>query len=97
MVGESPTPTQASTPAGAVFLSYASQDGEAAKRICEALAPRASKSGSIRASYAGVMPGMSRSARQVKECALFIPRLAEHRRTQRKATSGGSGIWQSSA
>jgi hypothetical protein len=27
----------ASTPMGAVLLTYASQDGEAAKRICEAL------------------------------------------------------------
>jgi len=27
----------ASAPTGAVFLSYASQDAEAAKRICEAL------------------------------------------------------------
>ena len=35
MEGESPV--LASTPAGAVFLSYASQDAEAAKRICEAL------------------------------------------------------------
>lgn len=35
MGGESPKP--ASIPAGAVFLSYASQDAEAAKRICEAL------------------------------------------------------------
>lgn len=33
--GESPTQTRA--PAGVVFLSYASQDAEAAKRICEAL------------------------------------------------------------
>ena len=30
-------PKQASTPTGAVFLSYASQDAEAAKRICDAL------------------------------------------------------------
>jgi hypothetical protein len=35
MEGESTT--QASTPAGAVFLSYASQDAEAAARICDAL------------------------------------------------------------
>jgi hypothetical protein len=35
MGAESPKP--ASTPTGAVFLSYASQDGEAAKRICDAL------------------------------------------------------------
>jgi hypothetical protein len=33
---ESPKPST-STPTGAVFLSYASQDAEAAKRICEAL------------------------------------------------------------
>ena len=32
---ESPKP--ASTPTGAVFLSYASQDAEAAQRICAAL------------------------------------------------------------
>jgi TolB-like protein/Tfp pilus assembly protein PilF len=35
MEGESPT--QASPPTGAVFLSYASQDSEAAQRICAAL------------------------------------------------------------
>jgi hypothetical protein len=35
MQGESPTRVNA--PAGAVFLSYASQDAEAAQRICEAL------------------------------------------------------------
>jgi TIR domain-containing protein len=35
MEGESPT--QASTPAGAVFLSYAAQDAEPAQRICAAL------------------------------------------------------------
>jgi TolB-like protein len=35
MEGESPKPT--STPIAAVFLSYASQDAEAAKRICDAL------------------------------------------------------------
>jgi hypothetical protein len=35
MEGESPR--SASTPTGAVFLSYASQDAEAARRICEAL------------------------------------------------------------
>jgi TolB-like protein len=35
MEGESPKPT--GTPTGAVFLSYASQDAEAAKRICDAL------------------------------------------------------------
>jgi len=31
------SPRPASTPTGAVFLSYASQDAEAAHKICEAL------------------------------------------------------------
>jgi len=35
MAEESPTP--ASAPRGAVFLSYASQDVEAARKICGAL------------------------------------------------------------
>jgi hypothetical protein len=35
MEGESPK--SASTPTGAVFLSYASQDAEAAQKICDAL------------------------------------------------------------
>ena len=35
MEGESPN--RVTTPAGAVFLSYASQDAEAAQRICAAL------------------------------------------------------------
>ena len=35
MAGESST--QASTPVGAVFLSYASEDANAAQRICVAL------------------------------------------------------------
>ncbi len=35
MEGGSPKPT--TTPTGAVFLSYASQDAEVAARICDAL------------------------------------------------------------
>ena len=35
MGGESPN--QVTRPAGAVFVSYASQDAEAARRICDAL------------------------------------------------------------
>ena len=31
------SPTEASNPAGAVFLNYASQDAEAAQTICESL------------------------------------------------------------
>ena len=60
-------------PSKAVFLSYASEDAEAAQRICEA--PRA----------AGIEVWFDKSAlsggdawdasirRQIKDCALFIP------------------------
>jgi len=41
MGAESPSPV--TTPAGAVFLSYASQDADAANRICEALRGGVSK------------------------------------------------------
>ena len=34
---EGGSPIEVSKPAGAVFLSYASEDADAAKRICEAL------------------------------------------------------------
>jgi hypothetical protein len=47
----------ASTSTGAVFLSYASQDAEAAQRICTARAQRASKYGSTKLSCAAGMPG----------------------------------------
>jgi TolB-like protein len=71
MEGESPT--QASTPAGAVFLSYASQDAEAAQRICAAL-----RSGGVEVWFdqSELRGGdaWDRSIRkQIKTCALFIP------------------------
>jgi TolB-like protein/tetratricopeptide (TPR) repeat protein len=64
---------QANTPAGAVFLSYASEDGEAARRICEAL-----RAGGIEVWFdqSELRGGdaWDRSIRkQIKTCALFIP------------------------
>jgi hypothetical protein len=76
-------PDTLSTPKGAVFLSYASQDAEAARRICEAL--RA----------AGVEVWFDQSElrerdawdqsirKQIKECALFMPIISAH--TQERA------------
>jgi TolB-like protein/class 3 adenylate cyclase len=58
----------------AVFLSYASQDAEAAKRICEAL-----RSGGVEVWFdaeGGLEHGDAWDAkirRQIKECVLFIP------------------------
>lgn len=59
---------------GAVFLSYASQDAEAARRICEAL-----RSGGVEVWFdqeGGLEHGDEWDAkirRQIRECLLFIP------------------------
>jgi TolB-like protein/Tfp pilus assembly protein PilF len=63
-----------SGPNNAVFLSYASQDAEAARRICEAL-----RSGGVEVWFdidGGLEHGDEWDAkirRQIKECVLFIP------------------------
>ena len=60
----------------AVFLSYASQDAEAARRICEAL-----RSGGVEVWFdvdGGLEHGDEWDAkirRQIKDCVLFIPRF----------------------
>jgi len=62
---------------GAVFLSYASQDAEAARRICEAL-----RSGGVEAWFdqeGGLEHGDEWDAkirRQIKDCVLFIPLIS---------------------
>lgn len=62
---------------GAVFLSYASQDAEAARRICDAL-----RSGGVEAWFdkeGGLEHGDEWDAkirRQIKECVLFIPLIS---------------------
>src|SRR6204780_3468270 len=71
MEGESPT--QGGIPSRAVFLSYASQDAEAAQRICAAL-----RSGGVEVWFdqSELRGGdaWDRSIRkQIKTCALFIP------------------------
>jgi TolB-like protein/Tfp pilus assembly protein PilF len=70
---EGETPIQASTPAGAVFLSYASQDAAAAQRICAAL-----RSGGVevwfdQSELRGGDAWDRSIRRQIKTCALFIP------------------------
>jgi TolB-like protein/Flp pilus assembly protein TadD len=76
MQGESPT--QVSTPTGAVFLSYPSQDAEAAQCICEAL-----RAGGIEVWFdKNALRGgdaWDRTIRQqIRDCSLFIPLISEH-------------------
>ena len=64
---------------GAVFLSYASQDAESARRICEAL--RSGGAGVWFDQEGGLEHGDEWDAkirRQIKECVLFIPVISAH-------------------
>jgi TolB-like protein/tetratricopeptide (TPR) repeat protein len=76
MEGESPT--QASTPAGAVFLSYASQDAAAAQRICEALRSAGVEVWFDQSELRGGEAWDRQIRRQIHECALFIAIISAH-------------------
>jgi hypothetical protein len=76
MEGESPT--QASTQAGPVFLSYASQDAEAAQRICEALRLAGAEVWFDQSELRGGDAWDRQIRTQIHECALFIPIISAH-------------------
>ncbi|MES1166514.1 MAG: TIR domain-containing protein, partial [Pseudomonadota bacterium] len=69
----------------AVFLSYASQDAEAAKRICDAL-----RAGGVEVWFdtdGGLEHGDEWDAKirhQIKECALFIPVISANTQARRE-------------
>jgi tetratricopeptide (TPR) repeat protein len=58
---------------GAVFLSYASQDAEAAKRICESLRAAGIEAWFDQSELRGGDVWDAKIRRQIKECALFVP------------------------
>jgi TolB-like protein/tetratricopeptide (TPR) repeat protein len=76
MEGESPT--QAGTPAGAVFLSYASQDAEAAQRICAALRSAGVEVWFDQSELRGGDAWDQSIRKQIKTCALFLPIISKH-------------------
>jgi TolB-like protein/Tfp pilus assembly protein PilF len=76
MEGESTT--QASTPAGAVFLSYASQDAEAAARICDALRVAGIEVWFDQSELRGGDAWDQKIRKQIKTCALFLPLISKH-------------------
>jgi len=57
----------------AVFLSYASQDAEAARRICEALRAAGVEVWFDQSELRGGDAWDQKIRRQIKECALFVP------------------------
>ena len=62
-----------SDPGKAVFLSYASQDAEAAKRICEALRAAGIEVWFDLSELRGGDAWDAKIRRQIKECTLFVP------------------------
>jgi TolB-like protein len=75
---EGEPPTQARISAGAVFLSYASQDAEAAQRICEALRAASIEVWFDKSELRGGDAWDQSIRRQIKNCTLFIPVVSRH-------------------
>jgi hypothetical protein len=63
---------------GAVFLSYASQDAEAAKRICEALRSAGVEVWFDQSELVGGDSWDQSIRRQIGECTLFIPIISSN-------------------
>jgi len=82
MEGESPKP--ASTPTGAVFLSYASQDAEAAARICSALRAAGIEVWFDQSELRGGDVWDQKIRRQIHDCALFIPVISANTASRRE-------------
>src|ERR1700683_4865629 len=76
MTGESPKP--ASTATGAAFLSYASQDSDAAQRICAALRSAGIEVWFDQSELRGGDAWDQSIRKQIKTCALFIPIISRH-------------------
>jgi TolB-like protein/tetratricopeptide (TPR) repeat protein len=73
---ESPKP--ASSPTGAVFISYASQDADAAKRICDALRRVGVEVWFDQSELRGGDAWDQSIRKQIKTCALFLPIISKH-------------------
>ena len=70
---EGEPPTEACTPVGAVFLSYASQDAEAAKRICEALSAAGIEVWFDQSELRGGDAWDQTIRQRIHDCHLFLP------------------------
>ena len=67
------SPTEASTPAGAVFVSYASQDAAAASRICDALRAGGIEVWLDQSELRGGDVWDQKIRREIHDCALSSP------------------------
>jgi TolB-like protein len=67
-----------STPAAAVFLSYASQDAEAARRICDALRAAGIEVWFDQSMLRGGDAWDRKIRQQIRDCALFVPIVSQN-------------------
>ena len=72
------SPERVATSAGAVFLSYASQDAEAAQRICGALRGAGIEVWLDQSELRGGDAWDQTIRKQIKTCSLFIPIISRH-------------------
>ena len=72
------TPKATSTPTGAVFLSYASQDAEPARKICDALRAAGIEVWFDQSELRGGDAWDRQIRKQIQDCALFIPLISQH-------------------
>jgi tetratricopeptide (TPR) repeat protein len=75
-------PDSQSSPKGAVFLSYASQDAEAARRICEALRGTGVEVWFDQSELRGGDAWDQSIRKQIKNCALFVAVISAHTQTR---------------
>jgi hypothetical protein len=83
--------SQVATAAGAVFLSYASQDADAARRICDALRAAGIEVWFDQSELRGGDAWDRSIRKQIKTYVLFIPVISRHTHERDEGYSVSSG------
>ena len=78
-------------PNKAVFLSYASQDAQAAQNLCNALRAAGIEVWFDQSELRGGDAWDASIRRRIKSCALFIPLISNNTHTRGEGTSGSNG------
>lgn len=77
-------PRGGGAPRGAVFLSYASQDAEAARKICDALRAAQVEVWFDQSEFVGGDAWDHKIRQQIKDCALFVPVISAETQARRE-------------
>jgi len=81
----------------AVFISYASEDADAAQRICAILRAAGIEVWLDQSELRGGDIWDAAIKQQIKTCALFIPVISAHTRTRAEVTFASNGSSRSTA